>query len=116
MIVLNFSHPLSEEAVRKLSELIGAPAEVIQIKVQVNRWLPLIPQVNAVYQASLEQLREHSGVVRAHDIDYIILPGLADVAVLLARRFMYASVVSLAAVPDVVPQKFMPVEIIAWSS
>lgn len=49
MILLNFSHPLTEEHLQRITELVGAPHErLIEVKVQFDTDADFIPQVAAL--------------------------------------------------------------------
>jgi len=53
MIVLNFSHPLTDEHKAQIEALAGTPVdEVRTIPVQINQSEPLIPQVSAIVDAT----------------------------------------------------------------
>ncbi len=73
--VVNFSHPLSSTALAQITEAITdgkTDVEVIDVKVQVDTNAPLAPQVTPLIEA-------------AKDADYVVMPGLSNVAVLIAR-------------------------------
>ena len=107
--VCNFSHPLSAEARDYISREWGTqdPDQFIDIRVQIDRNQPLLPQVNAIVADATTRAGGN-----IYNIDCIVLPGLSDVAFLLAEYFEHANVIRMNAVPNSLPPKFMPVELI----
>jgi len=98
--VLNFSHPLNPDAARVLQEEYGVQ-EIVQVPFHLDTNRPIVPQVAEVTSA----VRKEHG-----EPDYIILPGFAPAAVLVARAFPRAKIVRLAA--QGTPPKWMPVEVL----
>lgn len=110
--VVNFSHPLSDDAKRVIADGYGwGDAKFVDVRVHVDRAAPLVPQVDAIVDAAARAASPVSGGNK-YDIDCVILPGLSDVAWLLAEHFEHANVIRMAQAPNVIPPKFMPVEII----
>lgn len=107
--VCNFSHPLSAEARDYISREWGTqdPDAFIDVRVQIDRSAPLLPQVNAIITDATT--RAGGNIL---NIDCIVLPGLSDVAFLLAEHFEHANVIRMNAVPNSLPPKFMPCELI----
>lgn len=113
--VINFSHPLNPEAETAVKRYGNGEAEIRTIKVQVDRTKPLKPQVDALFAEALNVVADiygspHAG--SAANVDCIILPGLSDVAVLLAAKFPTANIISMNAVPNALPPKYMPSELL----
>jgi len=82
MIVLNFSHPLTDEHKSQIEALAGTPVdEVRTVPVQINQSEPLIPQVSAsvdATQLSSQEWQTHALLINP--------PGYAPAAfVLLAE-------------------------------
>lgn len=107
--VCNFSHPLSAEARDTISREWGTqdPDAFIDIRVQIDRNAPILPQVNAIVADATTRAGGN-----IYNIDCIVLPGLSDVAFLLAEHFEHANVIRMNAVPNSIPPKFMPCELI----
>jgi hypothetical protein len=52
VILLNFSHPLTDDQVRQIESAVGAPlAEVRQVPAQFDHQQPFIPQAQALAEA-----------------------------------------------------------------
>jgi len=52
MILLNFSHPLTPDQLRRIEALVGQPiARVVEVHSQINPQQPLVPQVIALADA-----------------------------------------------------------------
>ena len=82
MLVLNFSHPLTDEHKAQIETLAGMPIdEVRTIPVQINQSEPLTPQVSAIIDAtqlSAQEWQTHALLINP--------PGYAPAAfVLLAE-------------------------------
>lgn len=114
MLVINYGHPLSSEALSALSALLGGQVlgEVKEIRVQVDQGAPFAPQAAALVEAvgwSGRQWQQHQFVV--------VPPGLAPIAaVVLAdihgRCGHFPAIVRLAPAAGAVPARFVPAEII----
>jgi len=100
MLLVNFSHPLHSEAKQVLLEQYGI-TEIIQVPFHLDMNQNIVPQV---IEIALQVTRQHG---QPH---YIILPGFAPAAALIARLFPNSRLVRLAATGN--PPKWMPVEII----
>lgn len=107
--IVNFSHPLTAEARDYISREWGTndPDAFIDIRVQIDRAAPLLPQVMSIVADAI--IRAGGNIL---NIDCIVLPGLSDVAFLLAEYFEHANVIRMNAVPNSIPPKFMPIELI----
>lgn len=107
--VCNFSHPLSAEARDYISREWGTqdPDQFVDVHVQIDRNAPILPQVQ---QIVADATTRAAGNI--YNIDCIVLPGLSDVAFLLAEHFEHANVIRMNAVPNALPPKFMPCELI----
>jgi hypothetical protein len=59
MLILNFTHPLTDEHKAQIESLAGMPIdEVRTIPVQIDQSEPLIPQVTAIVDAALLSSQE----------------------------------------------------------
>ena len=107
--VCNFSHPLSAEARDYISREWGTqdPDAFIDVRVQIDRNTPILQQVEQIVADATEAAGGN-----IYNIDCIVLPGLSDVAFLLAECFEHANVIRMNAVPNSLPPKFMPCELI----
>lgn len=107
--VCNFSHPLSAEARDYISREWGTqdPDLFIDVRVQIDRNAPILPQVMSIVADATTRAGGN-----IYNIDCIVLPGLSDVAFLLTESFEHANVIRMNAVPNSLPPKFMPVELI----
>jgi hypothetical protein len=108
--IINFSHPLFENRPDVLA-LVGDDYRVIDVRVQVDQSVSwLIKEVDPL----VSQAVETAGNLR--NIDCIVLPGLASVAVLLALEFMSRGymphILRLAPVAGATPPRFEAVELI----
>jgi hypothetical protein len=52
MLLLNYAHPLTEEQLARIAELLGAAPELHEVKTQIDQALPLAPQVAALANAA----------------------------------------------------------------
>jgi len=106
--LINFSHPLSLEAKEQteVDYVQGSMLRVFDVAVQVDQSVPLAPQVGRIVDQAIELAGGRL------NIDMIVLPGLASVAVLVAEALPTANILRLVAAPGVTPPKFMPVELI----
>jgi len=81
MILVNFSHPLTEKQLQQLKEFGIEPKKIVEIKTQLDLQKPLAPQV--------EELVNKTGLTPQEwqsEPLVIVLPGLAPAAgVLLAE-------------------------------
>ena len=107
--IVNFSHPLPADRPDVLA-LVGGDYRVADVRVQVDQsaeWL--IKQVSPLVSQAIEAA---GGNLR--NIDCIILPGLASVAVLLIQEFMARGymphILRLAPVAGATPPRFEAVE------
>lgn len=107
--VCNFSHPLTPEARDYISREWGTqdPDAFIDVRVQIDRAAPLLPQVEQIVNDAITRAGGN-----IYNIDCIVLPGLSDVAFLLAEHFEHANVIRMNAVPNSLPPKFMPAELV----
>ena len=107
--VCNFSHPLSAEARDYISREWGTqdPDQFIDVHVQIDRNAPIHMQVQRI----VDDVTAAAGG-NILNIDCIVLPGLSDVAFLLAEHFEHVNIIRMNAVPNVLPPKFMPCELI----
>lgn len=108
--VLNFSHPLTEEQVSQISELLGEAVEVIEVPFQLDLFSPLPPQVTEI----VDRIGLSSAEFQTVPI-VVNLPGLtAGAAVLLAelhgRMGYFPPILSLRR--EGTPPRFVVAEII----
>ncbi len=113
MIIVNFSHPLTEEQLRQIEALAGRKVErVIAVDAQIDPGRPLAPQV--------AEMADRAGL-SPHEWQtlplLILLPSLNySAGVLLAelhgRMGYFPSIIRLRPVPDAVPPRFEVAELI----
>ena len=109
ILVMNFSHPLTEEAVNAIRFNYGnGDARIVQVPVQIDRSQSVVQQTYHIAQGSLRL----AGVNTFGQVDCIILPGLSDVAAILGSLFAGSNIIVMAPVLNSVPPKFMPTELI----
>lgn len=112
-MVLNYSHPLTEDQLVVLRELLGAAAEpVIEVKTQVDTDKPLTPQVVALADAaglSPEEWQTRPLVVNPPSLNYIAVALLAE---LHGRMGYFPPVIRLAPIEGSMPRRFAVAEII----
>lgn len=109
LTVVNFSHPLEENR-RDVLDILGDEYKVISVPVQ-DMDASILQEVELIYQAAIEAVNGNS-----RNIDVILLPDLAIVAVLLVAKFRQngyvPNVLVLARVKDVMPPRFEAAELI----
>lgn len=106
--VINFSHPLSDEAREFISRKYGwGDAVFHDVRVQIERSEPILPQVEQIAANAIGLAQGN-----AYNVDCIILPGLAEVAVLIVELFGHANIIRMSQVPNTLPPRFMPIELI----
>ncbi len=108
--IINFSHPLPENRPDVLA-LVNDDYRVADIRVQVNQSAPwLVNEVRPLVSQAVEAAGNN-----VRNIDCIILPGLASVAVLLIQEFMSRGymphILRLAPVAGATPPRFEAVEL-----
>ena len=112
-MIVNFSHPLTDEQLADLRGRIGASAEpVVEVKTQVDTDEPLTPQVAALADAaglSPEEWQTRPIVVNPPSLNYI---AVALVAELHGRMGYFPPVIRLAPIEGSVPRRFAVAEMI----
>lgn len=79
MVILNFSHPLSDTALKQIQDLyMGEYLQEVSIPVQVDLNQPLPPQIESIYSQAEPYL--DTGVA------LVVVPSLAVIAALLMSR------------------------------
>jgi len=76
--LINFSHPLADEAVTKLSKLPYSVHEISDVAVQVDFTQDLNLQVDRIVKEAIEKVGGNP-----LDIDLVILPGHSTIAVMV---------------------------------
>ena len=113
MILLNFSHPLTDEQIRSIEEITGQKVEqVVSINSQVDTQQPLAPQVVALADKvglSPEEWQTLPILVNPPSLNYIAVTLLAE---LHGRCGYFPAHLRLRPVPDAVPPRFEVAEII----
>lgn len=107
MLLVNFSHPLNPAAEAAIRADYGAgELTIIAVPVQVDQAGPLVPQVERLVAQAV-----HEAGGNPLNIDAYIPPGLAPVAILVARALPHAHLLRL--VGQGTPPVFMPAELIS---
>lgn len=93
IVVVNFSHPLNDQAKEIITERFGAGDAVIhEISVQLDMEQPLQPQLRALADQALALPQVHGN---HWNVDCIIPPGHPVAAAYIARRFPGANIVAM---------------------
>jgi hypothetical protein len=113
MIVLNFSHPLTQEQIGRLAELAGQPVErTIEVPAQFDNDQPFVPQVEALADACGLSPAEWQTLPLV-----IVPPALSFIAVTLlaelhGRMGYFPSCVRMRPVAGAAPQRYEVAEIL----
>lgn len=112
--VLNFSHPLSAQAVARLREMMKEDVSVVDIRVQIDFSQSVKEQIDALVEIAFRHL----------PIAAVIPPGMSTVGGPLVARLSYAQSDAMLPVPPPIVvmardetaifSAFMPVEIMRW--
>lgn len=109
MKLINFSHPLSQESLNKLSEMCLLDIEEICIPVQIDPSAPISSQIDALVNAAIDAC---GGVAPAA----IVPPALGYVAALIALRLAspegQPGIVCVNRVPGSIPPRFEVTEVL----
>jgi len=113
MILLNFSHPLTPEQLRRVGELTGRPlARVMDIPTQLDHEQPFAEQVRELVDGiglSPEQWQTTPLLVNPPALNAIAVTLLAE---LHGRMGYFPAVLRLRPVPDSNPPQFEVAEVI----
>ncbi len=112
VLLLNFAHPLTDDQVRQVTELIGAPPTVQTVPTQVDRTQPL--GATALALAAATGLTGHDWQTRPLIVN---LPGLAPVAAALlaeihGRCGYFPPVLNIRPVAGSLPPRYEVAEIV----
>jgi len=113
MLVLNFSHPLSDEAVQKIEAIIKQQVTGVRhIPVQFDHWQPFVSQVEALVAAcglTPEMWQTGSILINPPSLNVIATTLLAE---LHGRMGYFPPVVRLRPVAGSTPPRFEVAEVI----
>ncbi len=113
MILINFSHPMTEAQVEVAGALVGQPIQqVIEVKVQFDTEQPFIPQAAAL----VDQVPLDANAWQQTPV-LLVLPALNFIAALVlaevhARTGHFPSILRLKPVTDAVMTRYEAAEII----
>ena len=117
MILLNFSHPLTDDQTSKIEELSGQTLrEEQQIAVEINNELPLMAQIIQIVDKVILESREW----QTHPL-LINLPGYAPAAACLlaeihGRSGHFPAIIKIRPVPNSLPTTYEVAELIDLQS
>lgn len=113
MIILNFSHPLTEEHLARIEALAGEKVErVIEIPAQLDPGMPFAPQVAALADRAGLSPREWQTLpllVNPPSLNFIAVTLLAE---LHGRMGYFPTVIRLRPAPGSTPPRFEVAELI----
>lgn len=113
MIILNFSHPLTEQHVRRITELVGrAPDDVRAIRSQFDVTIDLTPQIVALVDdlaIDAETWQQGAWLIVLPSLNYAAGVLLAE---LHGRMGHFPAIVRLRSVPNALVTEFEVAEII----
>ena len=104
MHLLNFSHPLNEDALGVLREKHRVEV-VLDVPFHLDVQRPIVPQVKEIVRRALDEV----GDIPQSEVA-VIPPGYAPAAMVVAYLLPAATFIRLAAEPGTTPPKWMPVE------
>jgi len=117
MILLNFSHPITDMQLSQLTELMArAPTQIIDVKTHFDELLPFVPQVAAMMgevPLTAEQWQGEPILVVLPALNFIIGVLLAE---LHGRMGYFPPIVRTRPIPNVLPRQFEVAEIIDLQS
>ncbi|BAJ64873.1 CRISPR-associated protein Csx15 [Anaerolinea thermophila] len=113
MILVNFSHPLSNDQMAQLQALLGAPIErVVEVHSQIEPDQPLAPQVTAMVDQAgltLEEWQNAPIIVNPPSLNF---SAVLLVAELHGRMGYFPACVRLRPVNGAIPPRFEVAEVL----
>ena len=113
MIILNFSHPLTDEQIASIEALTAQPIEAVHdLPTQFDNGLPFPPQLAALgakIPLSAEELQTRAILVNPPALNFIAALVLAE---LHGRMGYFPPVVRLKPIQDRLPPRFEVAEIL----
>lgn len=109
--IVNFSHPLSSDALAQTKERVGKDVEIVQIPVQIDFNADLRDQFDNLVEAAMKQM----------PFDAIVPPALSYAAAYVTARLSYAQSDAMMPVPpdiivlkrdNAVPPRFVLADIV----
>lgn len=117
MLIVNFSHPLTDEHIRQITEMTGHNVDdVIDVRCQVDLQQPLVPQVVEIVNSaglSPQQWQTLPIIVNPPGLSHITAVMLAE---LHGRCGHFPAILRIRPVPDAVPPRYEVAEIIGLQS
>ncbi len=117
MILLNFAHPLNNDQLAAIEQLIDGKIErVVEIRSQIDAQQPLGPQITKMADAAgltAEQWQSEALLVNPPSLNYSTAVLLAE---LHGRMGYFPACIRLRPVPDSVPPRFEVAEIMNLQS
>jgi len=112
MILLNFAHPLNENQLAAIEQLIDGKIErVIEIRSQIDAQQPLGPQITKMADAAeltAEQWQSEALLVNPPSLNYSAVVLMAE---LHGRMGYFPACIRLRPVPESIPPRFEVAEI-----
>ena len=90
--IINFSHPLSADALAQIEERVGQNVEEVRVPVQVDFDAPLRPQFDTLVETAMHAL----------PFDAVIPPALSYAAAYVVARLSYAQSDAMMPVPPAI--------------
>lgn len=113
MILVNFSHPLSNDQMAQLQALLGAPIErVVEVHSQIEPDQPLAPQVTAMVDQAgltLEEWQNAPIIVNPPSLNFSAVLLIAE---LHGRMGYFPACVRLRPVNGAIPPRFEVAEVL----
>lgn len=113
MILVNFSHPLSNDQIAQLQALLGAPIErVVEVHSQIEPDQPLAPQVTAMVDQAgltLEEWQNAPIIVNPPSLNFSAVLLIAE---LHGRMGYFPACVRLRPVNGAIPPRFEVAEVL----
>ncbi len=113
MVILNFSHPLTEEQLAQIEALSGQKVErVIEVPTQLDHEKPFAPQVTELVEKvglSSKEWQTLPILINPPSLNFIAVTLLAE---LHGRMGYFPTIVRLRPVPNSIPPRFEVAELI----
>ena len=117
MIVLNFTHPITDAQIAQIADLLGrAPDQVIDVKTHFDDQLPFAPQVESLMEGiglTATEWQSEPILVVPPALNFIAAALLAE---LHGRMGYFPPIVRTRPVPNSMPRQFEVAEILDLQS